>query len=60
MTEDEYWAVIRRSGYNPTKIPGIFMDRDGNVRTVPHPRLFTPEQRIVVVNEYRKKFGSDD
>jgi hypothetical protein len=53
MTEEEYWAAVRWAGLTPTARPGVFLDKDGMPRSVPHPARFTPEQRAVIVEEFR-------
>lgn len=45
MTSDTYFARIKALGLTPTKVPNVFIDRSGEVRSVPDPYPMTPDQR---------------
>ncbi|CUA89805.1 hypothetical protein Ga0061061_1103 [Chelatococcus sambhunathii] len=55
MTEEEYYAEIRRMGLLPTSIPTVYM-RGQEVRNVPLAKDLSPRLRLEVVERIRKSF----
>lgn len=55
LTEEEYYAEIRRMGLLPTPIPTVYM-RGQEVRNVPLAKDLSPRLRLEVVERIRKSF----
>jgi hypothetical protein len=55
MTNDAYYAAIRRLGLKPTSVPGVF-EKDGEVYSVPDGKWQTPEQRAETIEQIKKRF----
>jgi hypothetical protein len=45
MTPEAYFGAVKALGLTPSKVPHVFIDRNGMPRSVPDPYPMTPEQR---------------
>jgi hypothetical protein len=45
MTEEQYFAVLRRKNYRPSGRPNVYFDSEDIPRYVPHPAKYSPEER---------------
>jgi hypothetical protein len=57
MTEDEYYAAVKRLGLHGTKIPTVYMTADGNPQGVPLASNRTPEQRQETIDFLKVMLG---
>jgi hypothetical protein len=54
VTEDEYLSAIRWCGLTPTRVPGVYLDRDGMPRSVPNPKRYSAEERAEIAARIRQ------
>jgi hypothetical protein len=55
MTAEEYYAAIRALGLRESKVPAVWLDRENDTHSVPHPSEMKPEDRAKVVAKLRKR-----
>jgi len=57
MTEDQYWAAVRRLGLRPSNVPFVYLDRDNEAHNAPDPKNMTMEQRAETIERIKRNLG---
>jgi len=57
LTNDEYYAEVKRLGLRPSAVPGIYVTSTGDVFPVPSGAKQTPEQRKETLDKLKGLFG---
>lgn len=57
MTEDEYYAVVKRLGLRPSNILTVYLTSENEAYNVPLANRQTPEQREETISKLRLRLG---
>jgi hypothetical protein len=57
LTNEEYYAAVKRLGLRPSNVPHIYVTSDGDVHPVPDGTKHTPEQKAEIVEKLKGTFG---
>ena len=53
MTEDEYYAAVKRIPLHGTNIPTVFLTANGEPQGVPLAKEKTPEERAAIIERLK-------
>jgi hypothetical protein len=57
MTVDEYYAIIKRLGLRPTKVPHVYASVSGDFHSVPDPSEHSEAQRAETIERLKLLLG---
>lgn len=57
MTEDEYYAAVKRLGLKGTQFPTVFMTLEGEPQGVPLASEKTQEERVATIERLKEFIG---
>jgi antitoxin component of RelBE/YafQ-DinJ toxin-antitoxin module len=57
MTEEEYYAAVRRLGLKPSAVPNIYFTSTMDVHSVPSSAGRTPAQRAETIEKLKELLG---
>jgi hypothetical protein len=57
MTVDEYYAIIKRLGLRPTKVPHVYASVAGDLHSVPDPSRRSDAQRAETIERIKMLLG---
>ncbi|HEV2561129.1 MAG TPA: hypothetical protein VGT78_03220 [Rhizomicrobium sp.] len=57
MTEEEYWAEVRRLGLVLTNVPNVYRDQSGEHHNVPDPSKYDFADRVKIIRKLKQIMG---
>jgi hypothetical protein len=57
MTNEEYYAAVRRLGLHPSRVPHVYFTSSMDVHSVPNAASRTPEERSEIIEKLKERLG---
>ena len=56
MTCADFYAAARGMGLRPSTVPGVWLDRNGQTRSLPDPEPLSPLNRALTIKAIRQHY----